>query len=44
MKKARRDFFLVDESRGNQKIKSGYKKKKKDRRAIWRKIDCVDIQ
>lgn len=43
MKKARRDFFLaIDESLGNQKIKSG--SKNKDRRAIWRKIDCVDIQ
>lgn len=43
MKRARRDFFLaIDESLGNQKIKGG--SEKKDRRAIWRKIDCVDIQ
>lgn len=43
MEKARRDFFLtIDESLENQKIKGG--SKKKDRRAIWRKIDCVDIQ
>ena len=43
MKNARRDFFLaIDESLGNQKIKGG--SGKKDRRAIWRKIDCVDIQ
>jgi len=42
MKKARRDFFLVDESRESENKK--WIKKKKDRRAIWRKIDCVDIQ